>query len=111
PLGLVQVLVRRMATKPHERYATASDAAGALASLIRPRGPGPPRKTAKTTEAPVPAAPPPAPKIVTLRPEYPSWFRPLASLAEAAPGLALVTVVGLLVLFFCIGLAVGRLAL
>lgn len=111
PLGLVQVLERMMATKPHERYATASDAAEALESLIRPRGHGSSRKTAKTTEAPVPAAPPPAPKIVTLRPKYPSWFRPLASLAETAPGLALVTVVGLLVLFFCIGLAVGRLAL
>ena len=95
PSQFVRVLDKLLAHKPHERYATAAEAADALQSLIRPRTkashqplvPPPPRKTtsqarvdSKMPPEPKPAPngpPPPSPSIVKVSPSYPSWLRRL----------------------------------
>jgi len=89
PPGFVRVLDKLLATKPQDRYQTAAEAAEALQALIRPksRAPAPPRAAPA-----VPAPPPPPPVVVTVAPDYPRWFRPLARLAESKPAAALAAV-------------------
>ena len=108
PSSLVQVLDKLLATRPQDRYQTAADAAEALQNLIRPRKPaaaaGQPAATRKPAPAPdpesvpteqhAPPAPAPPPVVVTVRPTYPGWFRPLAALAERRPAAALLAVIG-----------------
>jgi serine/threonine-protein kinase len=124
PANLVRVMDRMMAHKPHERFATAIEAAEALQSLIRPKVRSAAPKEAAPLEAPgavpqpaaVPIAQPPEPSravpspqplIAATAPIYPAWFRPLSTLAEHRPTAALLgLVVGALALFAA-GLAVG----
>jgi serine/threonine protein kinase len=128
PANLVRVMDRMMAHKPHERYATAIEAAEALQSLIRPKPrPGPGKETPgpQATAAAAPAGPavttPPSaePKSDAAAaaaaiappkpPNYPPWFRPLSSLAEQRPVVALVGIVATLIAVFGAGLAAGLL--
>jgi len=118
PSSLVAVLDKLLANKPHDRYQTAGEAAEALQSLIKQKrpaqvsaAPGPPRKPAvdppvePAAAEPNPSAIPPV--IVTVRPKFPSWFRPIAGLAERKPAVALVTLLGGLALTFAAGLGLG----
>ena len=67
----------------------------------------PPPEPVVESKPPEPPPPPPPPVIVTVRPDYPGWFRPLANLAEKKPtGALMVTISGLLVSGL-IGLAIG----
>ncbi len=125
--NFVKVIDRLLAPKPHERFATAADAADALQSLLKPRTrPSP----AQQAQAPAPAsaapvagppdakpaiaakpqaAPAPAdgPMVVKIRPKYPSWFEPAARLAETRPKYALATTVSILVVVFTAGIVAG----
>ncbi len=122
PSSLVQVLDKLLANKPQDRYQTAAEAAEALQALIRPRKPAPaaPAKKPAPDAQPEPAvrveaaeppagsaSPPPPPVIVTVRPAYPRWFRPLADLAERRPGAALVALAAGLGVSMLVGLALG----
>jgi eukaryotic-like serine/threonine-protein kinase len=111
PRVLVDVMDRLLASKPHERYQTADEAAEALASLA-------PRKSTKEKDhsrkaaspAPnvqPPPAPPPEPEYIEVRPEYPGWFRPLAELAERSSGGALTVLLVVAVSIFILGLFAG----
>ncbi len=115
--GLVQVLEKLMANKPSERFQTASAAAEALQSLIRPRRKSvavePPRTPFKDS-GPVPVvppapAPPPEKVVVKVQPEYPAWFRPLANLAERKPLSALAVALGALTVAFAFGFGIASL--
>ena len=107
PSSFVRVLDKLLAHKPHERYATAAEAADALQSLIRPKAKqrsaprlAPPRSS--PSRQPVAGrsqgAPPSRnhrpprrrrPTIVKVRPNYPSWFEPVGPLCRAPPAAAL----------------------
>ena len=97
PPRVVSTIEKLMAHKPHDRFQTAGEAVEALQGLVRrklARRPAPAVQREviapqPATQAPVTlsAEPPPAP------PEYPAWFRPLASLAERSPSGALLAVV------------------
>ena len=105
-----------LASRPHDRYQTAEEAAEALAGLSS-------RKSAKGLDGarkaapaiapvePVPAPPPPEPEYVEVRPEYPGWFRPLAELSERTSlgAFAILAVIG--GCLFVLGLFVGMLNL
>ena len=123
PSSLVQVLDKLLATKPHDRYQSAADAAEALQGLIRPRksaaAAGQTAPTRKNVAAPAgdpeavptqqhaPPAPAPPPVVVTVRPTYPRWFRPLAGLAERRPVAALLSVIGGASVAAGVGFALG----
>ena len=113
PSSLVNVLDKLLANKPQDRFQTAGEAADALQSLVRPKKPAnpaaPPRKPPAETESPkAPPIPvPPPPVVLTVQPTYPGWFRPLADLAERAPGLALATIIGALVAAIGLGFGLG----
>jgi eukaryotic-like serine/threonine-protein kinase len=114
PHRLVQTLEKLMATKPHDRFQTAQEAADALQSLTRKRSaPLPPAKVepapAPAVERPPPAVvqPPPAPVIITKEPAYPGWFRAYAALAERSPRVALLALVGTLVACLGTGILLG----
>ncbi len=125
PPSLVAVLDRLLATKPQDRFQTAGEAAEALQSLVKPKktstlpSPAPPPRKSAAEPAPAPApsteprsadqapAPPPPPVIVTVRPTYPSWFRPLAGLAEHKPAAALLTILGAIIASLGAGFAAG----
>jgi serine/threonine protein kinase len=114
PASLIPVMDKLLANKPQERFQTADEAAEALQGLIRPRNrPGSASMVRKSPPAPEPspspppAAPAPAPEgaslaysIMKVRPDYPAWFRPLASLAERQPTGALLAVLGTLGVVF-----------
>ena len=118
PVGLVQVLDRLMAYKPQDRYATAGEAAEALQSLLRPRVKAPaaggiaasrsePSRVASPAMTPSPAA---EPKVVAAKsPMYPSWFRPMADLAERKPKTALAAMLIALGAVFGCGFVLARL--
>jgi eukaryotic-like serine/threonine-protein kinase len=133
PSNLVRVMDRMMAHKPHERYATAVEAAEALQNLIRPKvrtaatketPPAQPVATAqpaaavalgpaepKPNPAPAPTpAPLPPPMVMPKPPSYPAWFQPLSSLVEHRPMVALFGIVITLIAVFGAGLAAGLLA-
>jgi serine/threonine-protein kinase len=128
PSNFVRVLDKMLAHKPHERFATASEAAEALQSLIRPKARsiapapapapagaaaasvGPVAVASKPSAEPKAAPAPPAPQmpaIVKVRPNYPPWFEPVARFAERRPQRALISVVVTLALIFGAGLALG----
>jgi serine/threonine protein kinase len=118
PGSLVTVLDKLLATKPQDRYQTAGEAADALQALVRPKKqPGSPQaapavkkpapEPAPDTRPPEVAAPPPPPVVVTVQPAYPSWFRPLAGLAEKRPTAALLASIGGLIGAAAIGFALG----
>jgi eukaryotic-like serine/threonine-protein kinase len=95
PSGLVRVMDRLLASKPQDRYQSATEAAEALQALLRPKNRPAAAKGAKKPSSAV--IPPPrlgAPEtvIVKITPEYPGWFRPFAGLAERKPALALASV-------------------
>lgn len=130
PSSLVQVMDKLMATKPHERFQTAAEAADALGQLIRrksksPVSPGTPiftndpdgspvssgitRSPSSSGTAPSPVAdkamrpPVPPPPPVILRPDYPAWFRPLAAMVEASGFGAILVFLTVLLLTFAAG--------
>ena len=109
PPALVAVMDKLMATKPQERYQTGNEASEALSALLRPRKAG--LAAARPEPAAVATSPEPAPppKVVTVRPEYPGWFRPLASLAESRPGIALTCVLATIASAVAVGFVLGRL--
>jgi serine/threonine-protein kinase len=123
PPNYVRVLDKLMAHKPHERFASAAEAAEALQNLIRPRtrpipsvipaqpgsGAGGGALEAKALAEPRPAAvaPGPLPVISKIQPKYPGWFAPVARFAEQRPRSALVSVILTLVLTFSAGLLLG----
>jgi serine/threonine protein kinase len=116
PASFVRVLDKLLAHKPHERYATAADAAKALQGLIRPKtrpaaptaqpaaspGPGSPDVLAAAELKPPPAAPAPL-SIIHVRPTYPRWFEPMARLAERRPKSALASVIVIMAATFGAG--------
>jgi serine/threonine protein kinase len=119
PSTLVAVLDKLLANKPHDRYQTAGEAAEALQALVRPKkqvsvavSAAPAKKPAHEAP-PAPSSPsdypspPPPPVVVTVRPTYPAWFRPLAGLAEKKPVLALVTMITGFALTLAVGVGIG----
>jgi eukaryotic-like serine/threonine-protein kinase len=131
PSHFFRLLDKLLAHKPHERYATAAEAAEALQGLIRPKKPSPQPAVApppgqaakpagvegKTTSEPKPQplaspspsspAPPPPPSIVKVTPSYPSWFAPVARFVERRPRGAILALLLTLGLTFSAGLALG----
>jgi serine/threonine-protein kinase len=119
PSGLVQVLDRLMANKPQDRFQKAEDAADALQALLRPRvRPAssvalPTRKanpgSGSASSDPEPVRPSPGPAVTEVAPvpEYPRWFRPLATLAERRPRVALLTLVGVLAAAWASGFGIA----
>jgi serine/threonine protein kinase len=124
PSSFVRVLDKLLAHKPHERYATAAEAAEALQGLIRPKaksGASAPstapanRPTAQpaaseakvASEAKAPSSEPPPAKILKIQPIYPVWFDPLARFAEKRPIAALWCAIGALVLTLSAGVGIG----
>ena len=125
PLNFVRVLDKLLAHKPHERYATAAEAADALQSLIRPRtkaspqpavspppaqGDKPGASDSKAPPVPKPApngTPAPSPPIVKVTPSYPSWFAPVARFVERRPRGAILALLLTLGLTFSAGLVLG----
>ncbi len=99
PANFVRVLDKLMAHKPHERYATADEAADALQSLIRgksrtsaapvaaPRAPAPslPPEAKPAPESKNPPEAPQGPMVVKVRPRYPRWFEPAARIGRTSP--------------------------
>lgn len=127
PPKLVRVLDRLMATAPQDRYQTAAEAADALLALVKrrpaaglslsrsgiqPSPAGAAESVAPTGHPPVVGqAPPPEPEIVTIQPDYPAWFAPIARLAEERPTLALLSLIGTLGMVLSLGIALGALLL
>ena len=106
PASFVRVLDKMLAHKPHERYATAAEAADALQSLIRPKAksPSPAQQLAaqiNLAQGPAPAEAKPAadskapqtPSFIKVRPNYPRWFAPAAGFVERKPRRALALVI------------------
>jgi serine/threonine-protein kinase len=97
PQSLVRALDKMLALKPQDRFQTAAEAAEALQSVTRPRSRSSSSRVsrqstsrANSTPAPVATLPPPAePAVVKVAPRYPSWFKPLAGLAERQPAVTL----------------------
>jgi serine/threonine-protein kinase len=126
PPNFVRVIDKLLASKPHERFATAADAADALQGLLKPKPrsvtlvPKSPASTGGASQSAVakPAAarepkPQPAekpsPSVVAARPKYPRWFEPAARFAERRPRAALVSVLVALAFTFGAGLLLGSL--
>jgi serine/threonine protein kinase len=123
PPNFVRVLDKLMAHKPHERYATADEAADALFALIRVKSrssaapiaapppaapiPSPPSEVKPAPEKKEPAAAVQGPMVIKVRPKYPRWFEPVARIAEHRPRAALVTAVATLGLTFGAGVLLG----
>jgi eukaryotic-like serine/threonine-protein kinase len=123
PTSFVRVLDKMLAHKPHERYATAGEAATALQNLIRPRTTRSAANPASVTapaaapkapdssvanEAKAPAAPAPPGSIGKIYPTYPVWFAPVARFAERRPRSALVSLIGLMAMIFGAGVLIGK---
>ncbi|WP_422927043.1 serine/threonine-protein kinase [Singulisphaera sp. PoT] len=114
PAALCQVMDRLLATKPADRFQSAEEAADALQALLKPKSkrtaaPAPEKAEPESPSTPPP--PPPKPVVITKRPEYPGWFRPIADLAERKPRTALLATLGALSLAFGSGLGLGYLLL
>ena len=117
PGGLVAVMDRLLEHKPADRYQTGDEAADALEALLRPKAKpssGSPPRWSGSDLAPSPVADEPSPAVpraeytvVTIRPVYPAWFRPLADLAERNPLAALLSVLGGMAVAFGIGFALA----
>ena len=116
PASFIRVLDKLLAHKPHERYATAAEAARALQSLIRPKtrpaslaqpvaAPGPALSDATPAAEPKPQ-PLPLP-IVTVRPIYPRWFESAARFTERRPRSAFASLIVTLAVTFGAGVLLG----
>jgi eukaryotic-like serine/threonine-protein kinase len=112
PTSLVQVMDKLLAHKPQDRFQSAAEAAEALQSFMRPRVKSTPRR-APTEPAPPPPsllpAPDTPPVIKLVHPEYPSWFKPLAALAEENPPAVLMAALAAAVALFAAGFGLARL--
>ncbi len=104
PPGLVRVIDKLLASKPQDRYQSATEAATALQSLLKPKSKG----AAVSPRVPAPA-PAPLPEKVAEKivPEYPKWFRPLANLAATKPAVAATVLIALLTVTFGLGFLMG----
>lgn len=96
PPGMGEVMDRLLANRPRDRYQTAEEASEALRRLLPARSapvrPGPGPEDASEHQV--------VEVEVQVEPDYPSWFRPLAELAESSPGGAAVALfLGALVFF------------
>jgi serine/threonine-protein kinase len=124
PPNVVRVIDKLLAHKPHERFASAAEAADALQSLIRPKSRASSALASapaagNSAAAPVPAdakplpepeqppAAPQGPMVVKVRPDYPRWFQPVARFAERRPRGVLLAIIFSFVLTFGFGLALG----
>jgi serine/threonine-protein kinase len=107
PPSLAQIIDKLLAQRPQDRFQSGEEVADAFQSLLRPRsrppssGEGPVRKASPATNAKTPVPEPSAPAaaaaaVVRRSPTYPRWFRPLATLAERKPRLALLALLGAL---------------
>jgi serine/threonine-protein kinase len=120
--GFVRVIDKLLAHKPHERFATAADAALALEGLLKPKsrlsvsnaksprpaGSAAPSAAPKPAPAPEPKpAPPAGPSVIKDQPRYPKWFEPAARFAERRPHAALISAIVTLALTFGAGLLLG----
>jgi serine/threonine protein kinase len=118
--GLVQIIDKLMAHKPQDRFQKAEDAANALNALLRPRsrssssGIIPVKKSIQgsISRPAEPATPAPSPPIPTpfdgrVTSEYPPWFRPLATLAERKPRVALMAILVALAVTWSSGFCLG----
>ncbi len=132
PSNLIQILDKLLAPRPEDRFQKAEDAAEALQALLRPRGraataPKPVEAVVATPPPKVEPAPsraaesssPQPPSVDATpglrlnladsgarpkaKPAFPTWFQPLATLAERRPRAALATVVGVLAATFGTG--------
>ncbi len=103
PPGLVRVLDKLMATKPQDRYQNCEEAAEALKGLLKPK-----TRAAKPAAISSPPVPPPTPVVLKVKPDYPRWFRPLASIVERRPVTAAIAVVTALTALFGLGFFLGR---
>ena len=124
PASFVRVLDKMLAHKPHERYATAGEAAAALAepdpAEDDPAG-AQPRHPLLRRLLPASAADAGArrrgERLRRLRrlrrrssrfiPTYPVWFAPVARFAERRPKSALASLIGLLAVTFGAGVLIG----
>jgi len=126
PSSFVRVIDKLLAHKPHERFATAAEAAEALQSLIRPRSrPGasvaapppvatppagpPPVETKRAPEPKQPLAAQQGPMVVKVRPGYPKWFDLAARFVEHHPRIALIALILTMFSTFGAGLVLGLL--
>ncbi len=123
PPNFVRVIDKLLAHKPHERFASAAEAADALQSLIRPKSRGgapaavPPAAAnsaaagAVDTKLPADSKQPPAasqgPMVVKVRRNYPKWFEPVARFAEHRPWGILFAIILTLAATFGLGIALG----
>lgn len=114
PGGLVRVLEKLLATRPEDRFRSATEAAEAFRGLSRKpayRPPSTPEAPASVPPTPTPRAEPvehPKPEILTVSPDYPDWFRPLASLAEESPRLAMLAVAAAALICAGLGFLAGK---
>lgn len=101
PVGLDEVMGRLLANKPRDRYQSAEEAAEALERLL-------PGRLNLSRNKPLHSEPPPDATSehqvveieVEIEPDYPTWFRPLANLAESSPaGAAAALLLGALASF------------
>jgi serine/threonine-protein kinase len=129
PSAAARVLDKLMATKPQDRFASAREAADAMQSVLRPKSRSTPARASisQAEESPQEKAPislgsivitPPggspvvaAPRslVEAGKPNYPSWFSPIASAAERRPVGLLVGLIALLLLVFSAGAGLGYL--
>jgi len=115
PVSAARVLEKLMAPKPRDRFESATEAAEALQSLIRPRTrrpaqPPPPPPAREATDQPRPAENGPTSAPPTTTPaRAPSRFQWLSTLASRRPGAILAGMVLALILAFAAGVGVGRL--
>ena len=112
PAPLVRIIDQLLANKPHERFEDAGKAAEALQALVRPKSKpnsstSIPTKSGTGTDAQPATVTIKEQVIVKIEPEYPGWFRPLASLAETKPLALLVGLLITVIFIFSLGVAVG----
>jgi serine/threonine-protein kinase len=128
PAAAVRVLDKMMAIKPHDRFASAREAAEAMQGVLRPRSrPAPAfRSPSSSRESPplpdvdnpleLPVIPlPAAPRAVVALdgsaqssdPAYPRWFTPLARAVVLSPTGVLLGLIAGLALVFGAGIGLG----
>ena len=113
PPGLVEVMGKLLANRPSERFQTAREAAEALQDVLpgdgRVLSGGARRGKSRGIVEEFPSGLSQSalvevareePELIEIRPDYPSWFRPMAELAETSPwGAFTVVMLGLLMVF------------
>lgn len=121
PAAVSEVMARLMANKPQDRYQTGEEAAEALAAVgskrhpstaARPANAAPPAAGSVAAKPPV-AAPAPVVKIVEkrvevpVRPIFPRWFEPFATMAETNSANLVVTIALAGLALVAAGVAIG----